>query len=379
MRYLWSFVLCLASSFPLFAQDAHSKFVYKEQTEGPGKLQYVKGIPVLVVEGTPEELGKQYGAIAMSQGKNLLKQIDGFVDSIGFKSAYPLLLKMSAGMLDSFPKDHRTEIESAAKASGIDLKLLIFANTVADLKKIGGCSTLIVEKTRSQTGEPLFGRLLDWPPFEGLAQHSLIVVEKPKGKHAFAALTISPLIGVVTAMNDSGLCLTINEIYATKDKTPPLDVTGTPMLLLFRRVMEECENLDQAEKLVREAKRTGMYVLTLCDKSGGRVLEVTTKNVVPRTAENGVCCTTNHFRTEELSVHKKCDRYAKLQECQKCDDKYGVPDVVKSLDRVNQGKSTIHAVVFEPSRRVMHVSVGGDRSATKNPFEEIELTNFFKK
>ena len=49
------------------------------------------------------------------------------------------------------------------KQSGVDRDLLIVGNTMFDVKKIGGCSTLIVEPDRSATGGPLFGRNLDFP------------------------------------------------------------------------------------------------------------------------------------------------------------------------------------------------------------------------
>ncbi len=360
------------------SQDSSAKFVYRDEARSGGKLAYVRGIPVITLKGTPDQIGEQYGSIAIKQGKDLIDQVEGFVAEMGWKAIYPLMLRTSGRMIDQFPKDHRTELLAAAKASGIEKNLLVFANTVADLRRIGGCSTLVVEKGRSQTGEPLFGRNLDWPPFPGLAEHSLLVVCKPLGKHAFASLTIAPLIGVMTGMNDAGLCITINEIYQSADKSDNVDFAGTPMMMLFRRVLEECTTLAEAEKLMMEAKRTGMYVLTICDKSGGCNLEVTTKNVVRRVAENDLCCCTNHFRTSTLGVNVPCKRYDLLAKTQQGDAKLNVVDVIYELDQVNQGKATVHSVVFEPARLVIHVSVCGTESATKKAFKEIELNELFK-
>ncbi len=47
--------------------------------------------------------------------------------------------------------------------------------------------------------------------------------------------------------------------------------------------------------------RTTTCCLTVCDKSGGAVFELTPDNLEVRTHINGVCCCTNHFRTEKLS------------------------------------------------------------------------------
>ena len=49
--------------------------------------------------------------------------------------------------------------------------------------------------------------------------------------------------------------------------------------------------------------------MTICDKNGGAVFEITPKNLEVRTHENGVCCCTNHFRTDKLCVDDKCWRY----------------------------------------------------------------------
>jgi hypothetical protein len=40
-----------------------------------------------------------------------------------------------------------------AKACGVDRDLLVFANTIPDMMKLVGCSTLIIEPSRSATGQ----------------------------------------------------------------------------------------------------------------------------------------------------------------------------------------------------------------------------------
>ena len=79
--------------------------------------------------------------------------------------------------------------------------------------------------------------------------------------------------------------------------------------MAFRRVLEECATVAEAEKLLRAMPRTTTCCLTICDKTGGAVFEITPKNLEVRSHENGVCCCTNHFRTEKLCVDDKCWRY----------------------------------------------------------------------
>src|SRR5262249_10269214 len=82
------------------------------------------------------------------------------------------------GVQPDLPEHHWTEVQAAAKAAERDESLLLFADTIADLTSGLGCSTIVVEKERSMTGGPLFGRNFDWLPTKGIAEHTLIVVYK---------------------------------------------------------------------------------------------------------------------------------------------------------------------------------------------------------
>ena len=126
-------------------------------------------------------------------------------------------------------------MQAAAKASDRELSLLLFANTIADLSSGLGCSTIVVESERSATGSPLFGRNFDWIPTKGISDHTLVVVYKGEGKRAFAAVTVCPVAGVISGMNDAGLSLTINEISIRKSKDKAeFNWKGIPLLMSFR-------------------------------------------------------------------------------------------------------------------------------------------------
>src|SRR5262249_29832537 len=151
-------------------------------------------------------------------------------------------------------------------------------------------STLVVEPGRSTTGGLLFGRNFDFPPLGGtLPQYTLVTVYRPKGKHAFVAVGFPGLIGHPSGMNDAGLSLASNEITEAADGSPRFDIAGVPMASGFRSLLEDCGSVAEAEKLIRSAKRTTMGSLTVCDKTQGVVFEVTTRTVVVRRAERGIC------------------------------------------------------------------------------------------
>ncbi len=369
-----SLILLVFASFA----DAQERF-FPEATSGTGKVSYVNGFPVIELAGTPEEIGAQYGELVLKPAKPLTGRVDGYMKQIGWEKVFPTMVKLSGVVFVNIPPAQQKEMTAAVKIAGVEKNLVTALNLIPDLAKLGGCSTLVVEPKRSNTDGPLFGRNLDWPPFEGLPEYTVVIVFKPKGKQAFAAVTFPVLFGCLSGMNEAGLSLAINEITASKDKSVSRNLAGTPMMMLFRQILEECKTIDEAEAMLKKADRTTWFCLTLCDTKSSCVLEVTPKNIVRRSAVQDVTCCTNHFRTDGLSVTKKCPRYDTLKAIQAGGKKLGVPDVFAALGEVRQGNHTVQSMVFEPKALTVHVSKGtGTKSATEIPLTKIDLKPFFK-
>jgi hypothetical protein len=346
---------------------------------GNGELKYVEGVPVLVLKGKPAEMGEQFGALAIKNAPDLPGLHKNFLKDSGMEGRYPIILTLARQLKPNFPKHHLEELEAATADFEGHESRMIFANTVADLSSGMGCSTLVVEKERSKTGGPLFGRNFDWLPTKGITEHTLIAVYKGEGKRAFAAVTVTPILGVISGMNDAGLSVTINEISLRKSKDgAAFNWKGTPLLFAFRRVLEECATVAEAEKLLRSMERTTSCCMTICDRDGGLVFEITPKHLVARPADNGVCCCTNHFRTQELTVTNKCWRFDKLKHlCADPEGKLGVKDIFTHLDEVHQGKATLQSMVFEPRDRILHLAYG-EGPATRRDVHRIDLGKLFE-
>src|SRR5262249_7170629 len=139
----------------------------------------------------------------------------------------------------NIPDDYRRELDAVAKFGGVDRDGVLVGNTFADVKKVGGCSALLVSPDKSATGGPLFGRNLDYPTLGFLHEYSLVTVFRPTGKHAFASIGFPGLIGCLSGMNDAGLALAVLEVYKSNDDSPAFDPQGTPYAMCFRRILEE--------------------------------------------------------------------------------------------------------------------------------------------
>lgn len=352
-------------------------FRYPEGKHGKGELKYVNGLPVLQIEGDATERGEQLAMLTAKTAERLLDFPKDYLKSMRLDFAYPMIVKMAKTLEPHFPPDHLKELESGAKAGKLDRDLLVAANSMFDIRKLMGCSTLIVEPSRSASNQMIFGRNLDFPTMGYLHKYSLVTVVRPTGKHAFASIGFPGVIGALSGMNDAGLALAVLESYAANDNSLKFDAEGTPYALCFRRLLEECATVDEAEKLLRTMKRTTRISLAICDKTDSAVFEITPKTIAVRRAENGVVPCTNHFRTKELATDTKCVRYSILEKCiDKDAGKFDLASIAKKLDEVSQGPLTIHTMVFEPATLTLHLSLG-EPPTSKRTLNKIELGPLF--
>src|SRR4051794_4972732 len=96
LKKLCPILFLLVSPAILLAEDQRR---YTEAKHGKGELRYVNGVPVLVVEGTPDEIGEQFGELAMKPAKKpLIDHLDSYMKKSGLEGAYPIMMR-TAGFL----------------------------------------------------------------------------------------------------------------------------------------------------------------------------------------------------------------------------------------------------------------------------------------
>jgi hypothetical protein len=373
-RWFWLLLVLVA---PISTVQAAEKRPFQEGRFEKGELKYIHHLPVLSVEGTPEEMGRQKAALTGAVVKALAPYPRQLMKLSGRGQEWEQCVESARTLMSHATQAHRDELRSFAVKAGISLDLLTVANTIMDLHRGGfACSSLMVEPSKSRTGGILFGRNLDFYTLGVLDRYGLITVHRPEGKHAFATIGFPGVSGCISGMNDAGLAMAVHEVHASADGAPMLNPKGMPYALAFRRILEECKTIEEAEKLLHTTERSTILSLAVCDRQSCGVLEITPKNVVLRRGSDGICVNTNHFRSESLGLWKICPRYALLSKAAAI-EKLGVADVFKKLDEVNLDRLTVQSMVFEPEPLVLHVAMG-ICPATKGSLEKLELKPFFR-
>jgi hypothetical protein len=347
------------------AARADPPFRYPEGECGPARLRYVNDVPVLTVEGTPEEIGQAIGRLALGPGRRIAAYPDDLLRDYWLGWLRRPLLLIGKAMLRHCPQDYRTELEAAYTAAELDYELAVLNNTFYDLKKTALCSALLVTDERSTTGGPLLGRNLDYPPLGYAQDYGLVTVYRPRGaRHAFALVGFPGTVGCLSGMNDAGLAVAVLEVYQARDGERRFDPDGTPFAMCFRRLLEECGSIEEARSKLAAMHRTGLNNLAVADRDGVAIFEITPDRVVVRRPRRGALVCTNHFRTaalrpaQTLNLFETLDHYAVLQQAERRRDRFAAEDLQAALHAVCDPEMTLQTMVFEPRTLELRLAIG---------------------
>src|SRR3954471_24971351 len=81
---------------------------------GKGELKYVNKTPVLVLRGTPAEMGDQYGVLAINNAQDIDGLHQRFIKDAGIEKRYPYTLAMARLLKPNFPQNHLLELQATA-------------------------------------------------------------------------------------------------------------------------------------------------------------------------------------------------------------------------------------------------------------------------
>src|SRR4029077_14149014 len=93
---------CVWLGEPGVAQPAEP-FRFPEGKHGKGELKYVNGVPVLVLAGTPEEMGEQMGVLGLKPAAGAVGIFKEVLKQHRLDLLVPLLVKFGETQLAKYP------------------------------------------------------------------------------------------------------------------------------------------------------------------------------------------------------------------------------------------------------------------------------------
>jgi predicted choloylglycine hydrolase len=352
----------------------------------------IERYPSYRAEGTHRQIGHQHG----EQAKEHIKSHLDFMCSSMELSRKQLRDRALAyrPLFEEYCPHLIDEIQGLAEGAGITFADGLATNIRGALSQTpeGGCTAFVVSKLGTSDGEILIGQNSDMLP--AAMEFAYVLHVKPKDKPEALMWTFGGMIGY-HGINSRGVGNFANDLGG--GPKPRFAMPHYPL----KRLMLECETLDEVEQLLRRIPLwvNGNYVL--CD-GRGEILDVEATVDGPQLLtdnEAGFIAHSNHFvcskyGTDENYKQSAADSFTRLDRMNELiksrigkltaddfkkflRDRDGDPSGIcrqaqttdPTADWVTAG-ITIASIVAEPAKRQIHVAAG---NLAETPFERYQM------
>ena len=259
-------VLVLALAFagerPVAASESPSLRIEARDPAGHGLLCRVGPKRVLMVSGTPEQMGAAQGRLLKRGVRGLTTRVmylvgagysvsknDWFFERIG---------EVMTRARPYTPSRFIRECRALAASAGISERDALASNFFPEMFH---CSGFAVRNSATKDGRLLHARVLDYMRDIGLQDYAVVQVYLPDEHFAWMSLGYAGFIGTVTAMNEKGLA--IGEMGGRGEGK----WDGVPMNLLLREVMERAATVKEAIRIIETMPRTCEYYYVVSDRN----------------------------------------------------------------------------------------------------------------
>ncbi len=355
----------LASLFVLTSACATAVEVARPATTSAGRLQLVGGVRVLTLRGTPRQRGEAHGRLLGAQVRAVVKlYVRGFLSRVmgGWGNA----MAVARAAEGSIPRTLRQELRGLARAARVSYDELLVLNAHVDALA-SGCSSITVQAPASASGRVLLARNLDWSAPAGMQDLAVLMVVHGPGGRAFASYTYPGFLGVLTAVNDAGVAVSMN-VSQSRDRARRCH----PTPLLIRSALRRAATAEELLKHMVAGKRCSGFLITAADaRTGGRVLEMTAGRTALRLPVAGLLLSTNHFRTtamrplQGMMYANSMGRLLSLQRWlgrRPTASRVGEASLWRALRKAPvKNRGTIMTVIVDPAKLRMRVWERGSR------------------
>ena len=319
---------------------------------------------ILMVSGTPEQMGTAHGTLLHDGVQKLTNRV---LYAVGAMNTFQTgtwfldhMAEIQRRTLPHIPARFLAECDALSAAAGMSPRDGRYANLFPEQFH---CSGVGLRGKATVGGKVLHARVLDYMRDIGLQSNACVMVFMPEGRNAWMSLSYSGFIGTVTAMNEKGLA--IGEMGGRGQG----DWDGTPMTYLLRDIMERAATVDEALDIFRKTPRTCEYYYVVTDKSG---------------AMRGLCCTAKEMTVlepgqqnpmlphvpEDTILMSAGERAVVLS--QRVQEHYGkidVPQLIEILKRPVAMQSNLHDAIFAPETLEMwFADAGKNTPACDEPY-----------
>ncbi|HOX37819.1 MAG TPA: C45 family autoproteolytic acyltransferase/hydrolase [Candidatus Brocadiia bacterium] len=397
-RLFLAFSLLLLSACAAQTQQAPVPAVKKVSgplvaQEGPAKLWVVNGQRVLLLQGSPKEMGRQHGKLMANEVRQDVQDLLSRLDHAGApkEQVQAKLTEIWKSLEPNVPQQFKEELEGLAEGSGVPLADLQLIHAFPSMHH---CTCAAATGKATVEGKTYFARSLDYDLDIGndhvLQDNATLIVYKPDNGIPHANVAWAGFIGSISGMNAEGIAIA-DMTSDTKDES----FDGMPMIFLIRKVLWEAKTADEAVLILKAGPRASGFNYMIADGKAGQLraveaahsaVEVFTPDSysmkwLPHTKLVDCVWRSNHFISPELAKGQRdvydprngpeSDswlRYFIFGQFLK--ENHGKIDEMKMFECLRQyavDEPALHQIVFSPSSLELSVANADNPKNDKFP------------
>ena len=216
-------------------------------------------IDVVVVGGTPREMGVSLGELMAEEIAANLDSYLAFATGAGFDTAQldAAWAKVSPFVDPQFIEEMEGLAEGLANRNNPNRFQDLVRLHMVPVVDSFSCSAIAVWGQASQDGHLYQIRNLDWELETGVQDHPWIVVYHPDDGIPHANVGFAGMLGCITGINAKGIAL--SEVGNSPSSEAPYDINGEHFSTMFRKILYDADNLTEAVDILKGTQRIKRY------------------------------------------------------------------------------------------------------------------------
>lgn len=333
-------------------------------------------IPVVVVRGTPYQMGWHLGRLCAPEMKHFVPAaVAGFKQELQVDDeTLDRTWATTAGYTD--PRVQQ-QLVGAAEGSGLPMRLLQHVHCLPLLMPYS-CSCISAWGDATEDGHLYQTRNLDWALEAGAHEFPVLIVYLPTEGEAHVTPSFTGFFGAHCGMNASGVVL--SEIGDAPAKEMPYNLHAPHFTAWFRTLLYDANSLNEALTLFRQTPQTKRYHFVFGDGLHDK-RAVKIRVAAPLGEEPQIDMWSDAAADDELAPHTLSDLVyhdegrGAFPTLEAERGKINGPSLVALANQIPIKGGNVMNVVFDATAMRLWVSyAGGDKEAYQRPYVMLDLT-----
>lgn len=274
------------------------------------------GVWELRTEGEAYRRGCEQGALMQSliqyQEEVFVERLNHFVPAEHYQKILLFLMRVFNSRLAAHvPEEYKREIAGIAQYCSSDYDFMgtpyqrqLSYHAAHDIGHamqkymLVGCTSFASWGNSSKDSLLLIARNFDFYICDEFAHNRLISMVKPEQGYAFLSVGWPGMIGVLSGMNDQGLCVTINAAQGS------LPMSGkTPISILTRMILQYASSIDEAYAIAEQYDLFVSESILIGSAKDGKaaIIEKTPESMALYQSDKDYLICSNHFQSESFA------------------------------------------------------------------------------